>query len=364
MVNSPLARFALPLAVSILFSAPAWSKPGVHGKRGFGHCHKPGWPISDTLPVDLPGVLFADDVQSASIGREGRPFRPLLEPSSDTGGGGEIRWTFPDQGLDFLVESMDTAWFAPTLRVATLFRHRTLRLLLDGVDVSGLVEIPDRIGCSYRDVPLPAVRMASGRHALRVEFVNGGVKFRSLAMPLGIPDSPTSVRALGSWWPLRLAWSTDGSASEFEILRSWNGVDFQLAATTPDSFYTDSPPLDSARYRSPVKYLVLAKNGPLSSPPSETLTVDVMAAGGSLGQVGPVVGNWTPQGFLLHWNPHPGVKGYSIQIRNNFASSPSSVATSDTTYLDTSATPGRAYRVFGYNIYYTTPLVASYTIAF
>jgi hypothetical protein len=348
-------RFATGSALLVGLLLPLTSTSAHPGER----CgHRPEPKAQDTAGIDIPGVLLAHDAMEGLCGRRERSFhRPVLERSTDTGTGLEIPGCEPGDTLEFQVVSQDSAWYASTARVAPLFRGRSLKLLVDGHEMTGSVPIPDGHRPRWIDLRLPAVKIPAGRHNLRVVFPEGGVKFRFLALEYAVPGKPAALRAPKPWWPLALGWTDGGTTASFQVLRSFLSA-YDTTGTTSDTTFVDRPSFDSARFRPQVSYVVAARNGSLTTL-SDTFDLPVIPAGTSLPPIGPV-GGWTPQGFLLRWDAVAGASSYGVQGRLGTATPGGYGGVTDTTFfLDPQAVPGVIYRVFPYGDanYYGAPLV-------
>jgi hypothetical protein len=139
-------------------------------------------------PWALPGLVQAEDYD---VGGEGVAYHDATAGNA----GGQYRsdrvdiWRSPSEGyyvgnnatgewLEYTVEVATAGAYRVALRVATAKSGRQLRLALDGVNVTGLITLPNTRGWqrwqTVRDIPLT---LPAGRHVLRVTVARGGLNF-------------------------------------------------------------------------------------------------------------------------------------------------------------------------------------------
>lgn len=316
--------------------------------------------------------MFAQDgIDSSDAGWGPRVHRLILKPSSDSAGGFFLPWTTPGQWLDFSVEAASSASFAPVVRVAPLFRHRHILLLLDGGDTIGETAIPDGKPGTWQDVELPSVRIAAGIHRIRIVFQDGGTAFHLVDFRLLSPGKPGPVVATDGYWPLHLRWSAGSGSASYDVYRrSTDGIGgftgdtaFELVGSTADTFLVDAPSVSRVYGATSTSYVVVGRNGSFSSLPSDTSRIALHVAGWeSLSPISPF-GMRTPQGFLVQWARVPGALGYSVEFWQGTMGREGSTGTTDTFYLDPNPPTGRAYRIYPSNPYYRSPMFAGWVYA-
>jgi hypothetical protein len=144
----------------------------------------------------LPGLVQAEHYD---VGGEGVAYHDTTAGNA----GGKYRsdrvdiWRSPSEGyytgnnatgewLEYTVEVATAGAYRVALRVATPKSGRQLRLALDGVNVTGLITLPNTRGWqrwqTVRDIPLT---LPAGRHVLRVTVVRGGLNFGWLEVTTG-----------------------------------------------------------------------------------------------------------------------------------------------------------------------------------
>jgi len=321
----------------------------------------------------LPDTLDAADVFDGVDGSAFRadPGRRHLEPWIGQGGGRFVPSTRPGQWIEFAVGVDRDAWFDASLQVRALFPGRHVEVVLDSVDTLARFVLPDPDGSWQLPPPVP-VRITTGTHRIRVRFPDGGTAFHRIGFGWSLPVRPGLPVAVNGFWPVRLHWSAPGPAAAFDLHRMLPKGDglsilgdtaFLPIASTTDTAYRDAPRSDSAYGHSSAFYFVRSRNGSLLSPPSDTLRLQVEVAGWT--HLPPIAPRFpvmhVPGGGLVSWSPVPEAFGYSVQIWQGTQFLLGTRGTTDTTFLDSTAVPGRQYRVYASNPYYPQAIVGGWT---
>jgi len=139
--------------------------------------------VSEVSATALPGTIQAEDYKtggqnvgyydttSGNSGGEYRSDDVDIGVCGDTGGGYYVGWTTPTEWLAYDVTVSSTQNFDIVLRVASTSNDRQMRVLVDGVDVSGAVQFDSTGGeQTYTDMAVTAVEIESGSHVLKVAF--------------------------------------------------------------------------------------------------------------------------------------------------------------------------------------------------
>ena len=79
--------------------------------------------------------------------------------------------------LEYTVDVSSTGPYQLDLRVATPKSGRQLRVKLDGVDVTGTINVPNTGDWQAWQTVSTTANLTAGQHVLRIEFVLGGLNF-------------------------------------------------------------------------------------------------------------------------------------------------------------------------------------------
>ena len=167
------------------------------------------------IPWTVPGILEAEDYDTGgegvayhdrSVGNKGGKYR--TEDIDIRYSKSEGYYTFSNargEWLEYTVDVAATDEYRLDFRVATPKDGRLLRVDLDGVDVSGLIHVPNTGGWQAWQTFSAAANLSAGQHVLRVTFVVGGLNFSridaSAADGLDISDNFNDGNANG-WTPV------------------------------------------------------------------------------------------------------------------------------------------------------------------
>jgi hypothetical protein len=138
-------------------------------------------------PVMLPGRIEAENFDEGgqsvayldnSAGNRGGAYRQTdvdIETTADAGGGYDVGWTKPGEWLQYTVDVSATAEYALELRVASPSTGATLRVEVDGNDVTGTLAVPTTGAWqAWQTIPVGGIPLSAGRHAVRLVFVAAG----------------------------------------------------------------------------------------------------------------------------------------------------------------------------------------------
>ena len=154
---------------------------GVHAAAAPG-----AGPYGGTAVV-VPGTIEAEnfDDGGSSIayvdmtpGNRGNVYRQTdvdIEATSDAGGGWDIGWTRAGEWLQYAANVSASAAYAFELRVASPSTGATVRLEVDGVDVTGLLAVPNTGGWQvWTTIRKDGIVLQAGFHRIRLVFVAAG----------------------------------------------------------------------------------------------------------------------------------------------------------------------------------------------
>ena len=135
--------------------------------------------------------------------------------------------------LEYTVDVATTGQYQLDLRVATPYSGRQLRVTLDGMDVTGLINLPNTGGWTAWQTVSTTATLTAGQHVLRITVVVGGLNFNWMDF---YETGGTPTVAMPTVTP------AGGTFS--------NSVTVSLQTTTPDAtihYTTDgSPPNQSS----------------------------------------------------------------------------------------------------------------------
>src|SRR5262249_48381007 len=138
-------------------------------------------------PRAVPGVIEAEEFDEggegvayhdSTVGNKGGQFRTAdvdIETTTDAGGGYDVGWTRPGDGLQYTVNVAADSQYDLTLRIASTGSGGSLHLEVDGADVTGPIQVPNTGGWqTWTAAPGGTVPLSAGSHRLRLVFdVNG-----------------------------------------------------------------------------------------------------------------------------------------------------------------------------------------------
>ncbi len=193
------------------------------------------------------------DTSSANYGGAYRSTAVDIEASSDTGGGYDIGWTAAGEYLNysFTLDSATAVTFSA--RVASSPGGGIFRVLIDGVDSSGQINVGATGGWqAWQTLTRTLGTLSSGAHTMQILFDAGNVNvnwFRlDSSAPATPPAAPTNLTAqAGSPTSVALAWD-DNSNNEasFTVERrtgttgAWSVVGQASANASGTATYTDN----------------------------------------------------------------------------------------------------------------------------
>ncbi|MFH6991731.1 carbohydrate-binding protein [Flavobacterium sp. FlaQc-48] len=152
-------------------------------------------PVSKPYAANLiPGIIEAENYD---IGTEGNTYHDSsagnsgdqifraggdvdLNTCDDTGGGYKVQSIAAGEWLDYTVQVAESKIYLVDLRCASSSEGGQLRIEIDGVDVSGIINVPNTSGFSKWVSVTKNIQLTSGIHKMRVHFINGGYHFNRL----------------------------------------------------------------------------------------------------------------------------------------------------------------------------------------
>jgi hypothetical protein len=121
-----------------------------------------------------PSVAYVD----ATAGNRGGAYRQTdvdIEATADTAVATTWGGRVPGEWLQYTVDVDATATYALELRVASPSTGGTLRVEVDGIDVTGTLTVPNTGAWqAWQTMRVEGIALQAGRHAVRLVFVDNG----------------------------------------------------------------------------------------------------------------------------------------------------------------------------------------------
>lgn len=189
--------------------------------------------LSAPATPQVPGTIQAEDYTNAldaTPGNTGGTYRAGdvdIQNCDDPASGSpcyNVGWTDTGEWLEYNVTVQNTGWYAFTARIAAANNNRAFRIEVDGQNATGAVTIPNSGGYqNWSDVQIPAIRLTSGSHTLRLVVENGGFNFNFLSStptsePVNTPPSasitsPTNGATVSGSVPITVTATDDQTAA-------------------------------------------------------------------------------------------------------------------------------------------------------
>jgi hypothetical protein len=133
----------------------------------------------------IPGTFQAENYDEGgqfvayfdmTAGNSGAAYRATdvdIERTIDTDGGYNVGWTKAGEWLKYTVNVASTGVYTLETRVANIGTGATIRVEVDGVDVSGPITVPDTGAWqAWRTITTSGISLNAGQRVLRVVFVS------------------------------------------------------------------------------------------------------------------------------------------------------------------------------------------------
>jgi len=138
-----------------------------------------------TSPHVIPGRIQAEEYD---LGGEGLAFHEVntngneggsafrtdevdIETTTDVGGGNNIAYALQDEWLEYTVNVLTTRSYALSLRLAAEGTGKLMHIEVDGVNVSGPINVPNTGGWqTWMTYPVKDIPMTKGQHVVRIVF--------------------------------------------------------------------------------------------------------------------------------------------------------------------------------------------------
>ncbi|MCX2745451.1 DUF5010 C-terminal domain-containing protein [Mangrovivirga sp. M17] len=179
---------------------------------------------------NIPGRVEAENFSGyydTSPGNIGGAFRTNedvdLEVTGDVDGLYNVGWTEAGEWLEFDINSTASNYDI-ALRVASAVGGGSLRVEIDGNDVTGSVAVPNTGGWqSYQTITIEDVDIAEGVHKMRVFFIAGGINLNYVAFAenVVVPTGCTQAYPNGDY---TVEISRDSNNPTLTFVPGYNGI--------------------------------------------------------------------------------------------------------------------------------------------
>lgn len=161
------------------YNGTPWSIPGLIEAEYYDQGGD-GVAYSDTTNGNAGGYLRSDNVD--------------IWVSTDTGGGYMVGTTTAGEWLEYTVNVATSGAYTINLRAATAETSKQVRILMDGVDVTGTVTVPNTGGWQAWRTVSKTVNLSAGQRVMRLQVDNGSVNINSIEILAGnVTPSPDTV---------------------------------------------------------------------------------------------------------------------------------------------------------------------------
>ena len=133
----------------------------------------------------IPGTFQAEDFDEGgqgvayydtASGNSGGAYRSTdvdIQATTDSGGGFNLGWTKAGEWVQYTVNATAAGSYRLEARVANSGSGARFRIIVDGSDRTGAVDVPNTGGWqSWQTLSLPAISLSAGQHVVRVVFEN------------------------------------------------------------------------------------------------------------------------------------------------------------------------------------------------
>ncbi|HXW04960.1 MAG TPA: carbohydrate-binding protein [Vicinamibacterales bacterium] len=131
----------------------------------------------------LPGTVQAEDFDDgryldSTTGNLGSAYRATdvdIEATQDSGGGFNVGWIAAGEWLEYTIQIPTAGDYDLSARVASPYTGKSFRILVDGIDVTGDMTVPNTGGYQrWQTVTRSRVPLAAGTHRLRYAATTNG----------------------------------------------------------------------------------------------------------------------------------------------------------------------------------------------
>jgi hypothetical protein len=206
------------------YSGSAWNIPGKIEAEGYDIGGQ-GFTYYDTDAGNTGGAYRSDDVD--------------IQACSDAGGGYDVGWTAAGEWMEYSVNVVTSGSYNFGIRAATNTAGNTVRVELDGTNITGSISLLNSGGWqNWQTATSANVNLTQGAHKLRIVMETGGLNLNyinvvaSSAMGVTEPNSLTGLEVypnpMGDVIQIRFDQPLNGSMRislmdmEGKTIRTWS----------------------------------------------------------------------------------------------------------------------------------------------
>ncbi|MFH6991733.1 carbohydrate-binding protein [Flavobacterium sp. FlaQc-48] len=141
----------------------------------------PGTIEAENYDIGIEGKAYHDTGTGNTGDQSFRPGGDVdVNTCNDTGGGYKIQSIVNGEWLDYTLEVAETGTYMVDLRCANTTTGGKLRIDMDGVDVSGIINVPNTSNFNTWASVTKEIALTAGTHRMRLYFINGGYQINKL----------------------------------------------------------------------------------------------------------------------------------------------------------------------------------------
>jgi uncharacterized surface protein with fasciclin (FAS1) repeats len=148
-------------------------------------------------PLPIPGIINLEDFDQGGEGvayhdnntaNNANKWRPLegvdIDCSKNEGGGYQIGWTEDGEWMNYTVDVKQTGFYTVATMVGTPNNDKHFHIEFDGLNVTGLVTVPNTSDYHKRQYVVSSVYLTKGIHVMRFFEDTGGYDVKSVTFKL------------------------------------------------------------------------------------------------------------------------------------------------------------------------------------
>jgi hypothetical protein len=203
-------------------------------------------------PMNIPGKVEIEDFDrggegiayhETSVGNAGNQYRPTedVDIENTAGGGNNIGWVANGEWLEYTLNATVSSVYSVDVRVAAPGAGRQFHIEMDGVNISGPVNVPNTGGFqAWQTINVSLGNITSGVHTFRFvmdanDFNVNYLDFKAfIVVPLSLVSFEVQQTTQKTVW---LTWHVENQSgnSRYELERSTDGITFNtIAIVFPD----------------------------------------------------------------------------------------------------------------------------------
>ncbi len=167
-------------------------------------------PFSGT-PIALPGTVQAENYNNGGEGlayhdlevaNQGTAYRLTegvdVQATTDAGAGYNVGYTADGEWMNYMVNVTTAGSYSVSFRTAGTGTASTIRMEVDGVDVTGIVALPNTGAWqTWATTTVPNIAFSAGAHNIKLFVVTGGFNLNSFTVAVPTQNNMSFLRASG-----------------------------------------------------------------------------------------------------------------------------------------------------------------------